>query len=134
MSDADKQQLFDILGTEAAEKIRDQKATLDRNFASSIVIADETGNPIPLQEGSYVLQPRQRVNIKVTDSTTLFEQDVRFEYWPLQGRIESDSTYIAPANPGTPDIVSVKVIDTQTGQIVSEASIKINVIPSAQSR
>ena len=91
-----------------------------------VVLKDASGTPVSLVKGAYPLKPGQKVTIMV-DTGNLPGDDLKITYLAYRGQIGLDATYIAPNAPRSRDIVTIRVVENNTGEIIYQEYIKITI-------
>lgn len=91
-----------------------------------VVLKDTSGTPVSLVKGAYSLDPGQKVTITV-DIRNLPGDDLKITYLATRGQIGADATYIAPNAPGSRDIVTIRVVENNTKQIIYQEYIRITI-------
>jgi len=94
-----------------------------------VVIQGINGLPVPVVNETYIIKPRQTTIVTVTvDSKYYANQNFKIEYWAAEGKIGSDGTYIAPDLPGKKDMITIKMLNKDTGEMLDWKIIKIKLL------
>lgn len=123
MTEAQKLELLDILGSEAAEKaIGEKKLRINK-----LVIKDSIGSTVPIISGKCFLKPYETVTMSV-EVKNPSNRSFKIEYSAERGEVGSDASYIAPNEPGGVDTVIIRVLDNNSGTIIDQKTITIKII------
>jgi hypothetical protein len=120
MTEVEKVSLLDIFGKEAAKEVR-------RVFRiRQVTIKDANGATVPLINKICVIKPQEKMTIEI-DVDNPYNQSYEVEYTASRGTVEPDATYVAPNTPGGSDIVTIEAVDIETGEIMAQESIIIQI-------
>lgn len=92
-----------------------------------ITLKDEKGLYIFVDDGKYFVRPGEKVTIEINEGKRLRPQ-YRIEFSGIQGKVQGDTTYIAPNKPATTDPVTIRIVDTTTGKTVAQTAIMIRTL------
>ncbi len=93
-----------------------------------VVFKDAGGNFIPEVGGKFSVKPLENVNVDVELEKRPENVQVTIDYRPAYGEIVSSSTYIAPDKPGGRDLITIKVFNKTTNEMLTQTAAKIKII------
>ncbi len=118
MSTEQRADLLDTLG-----KTQDEEEFHIRQ----VIIKDVSGAAVPLVKGICFIKALEKVTIEIeVDNPS--NRGFEIEYSATQGQTGTDTTYTAPDAPGSTDIVTIKVLDNNTKETITQESIVIQII------
>ena len=92
-----------------------------------VALQDERKAFIPAIDGMHVVKPGERATLDVQLNVPA-QDTIKFEYSAAFGTIEADSAYIAPVKPGGKDLLTVKVVNKETGKLLAQRVVKIQIM------
>lgn len=100
-------------------------------YIRQVVIKDVGGKMIPYGKGTFFIKPREEVTITV-DIEGSSHDSLKVDYQTARGKIEASGKYVAPDMPGNTDVVTIKVSDITTGNIIIQKRVKIQIIDTSE--
>jgi len=121
MSEAETLELFNILGLEAARRVM----VKDDFSIRQIIIEDESGQVIPFVDGVLILEPLQRVVLKIeVENPSNYSFGIQLQ--TIAGNIEANAVYIAPIT-YRQDLLNLRAIESETDKVLTQTIISIDI-------
>jgi len=95
---------------------------------TSVILKDSSGAIIPVVNETYSIRPQETVTVTVEVEGASSARSVKVTYYAVLGKIGADGVYTAPNKPGSIDLLTIKVVESNTGSVLAQRTLKMKII------
>jgi hypothetical protein len=95
---------------------------------TTMILKDSNGAIIPLVNETYSIRPQETVTVTVEVEGVSSARSVKVTYYAVLGKIGTDGVYTAPNKPGSIDLLTIKVVERNTGSVLAQRTLKMKII------
>jgi hypothetical protein len=95
---------------------------------TTVLLKDSNGAIIPVVNETYSVRPQETVTVTVEVEGTSAARSVKVTYYTVLGIIGADGVYTAPNKPGSIDLLTIKVVESNTGSVLAQRTLKMKII------
>jgi hypothetical protein len=95
---------------------------------TTVILKDSNGAIIPVVNETYSVRPQETVTVTVEVEGASAARSVKVTYYAVLGTIGADGVYTAPNKPGSIDLLTIKVVERNTGSVLAQRTLKMKII------
>jgi hypothetical protein len=94
----------------------------------NVMLKDQNSAIIPLVNDTYSVKPQETVTLTTEVEGASSARSVKVTYYTVLGKIGADGVYTAPNKPGSIDLLTIKVVERNTGSVLAQRTLKMKII------